>query len=122
MRFSTIPLSGLVTSAVATNLYVSSYAGTITTLQLSQSADGSYTLNSVAVNDGSAPSPSWLTLDEDSGVVYCLDEGLTSPNGSIASYSTSPSGELTQIDRHTVISGPVSSVLFNGGKALAAAH
>lgn len=122
MRFSRIPLSGLVTSAAATNLYVSSYIGTITTLQLSQCANGSYTLTSVAVNNGSAPSPSWLTLDGDNGVVYCLDEGLTTPNGSIASYATSPSGELTQIDRHTVISGPVSSVVYNGGKALAAAH
>jgi Lactonase, 7-bladed beta-propeller len=122
MRFSMLPLSGLVTSGVATNLYVSSYAGTITTLQLRQSAGGSYSLNSVAVNHGSAPSPSWLTLNEDIGVVYCLDEGNTSPTGSIATYSTSPSGELTQINRQSVISGPVSSVVYNGGNALAAAH
>jgi 6-phosphogluconolactonase (cycloisomerase 2 family) len=120
---SYLPLSTLLTtSTVATNLYVSSYAGTITSLQLSQAASGTYSLNQVAVNDGSAPNPSWLTLDENTHVVYCLDEGLDVVNGSIASYSTSASGELTQIDRHTVISGPVSSVVFNGGKALAAAH
>lgn len=122
MKLSLSPISGLVTSTLATNLYVSSYIGTITSLKLSCAANGSYSLTQVAVNNGSAPSPSWLTKDEDNGVVYCLDEGLTTVNGSIASYNTSSSGELNLIDRNVVISGPVSSVVFNGGKALAAAH
>lgn len=117
-----LPLGGLVTSRLATNLYVSSYAGTITSLQLNQERDGSFSLSEVAVNDGSYPNPSWLTKDEYNDVVYCVDEGLTVPNGSLASYKTSASGVLTQIDRHTVISGPVSSIVYNGGKALAVAH
>jgi 6-phosphogluconolactonase (cycloisomerase 2 family) len=121
MRLS-LPLSGLVTSAVATNLYVSSYSGTITSLQLTPSPDGSYSLRQVAVNNGSEPNPSWLTKDHYNDVIYCVDEGLTIPNGSLSSYRTSRSGVLTQIDRHTVISGPVSSVVYNGGKALAVAH
>jgi 6-phosphogluconolactonase (cycloisomerase 2 family) len=117
-----LPLSSLVTSAAAVNLYVSSYAGTITSLQLSHSSHGSYSLTQVAVNEGSAPNPSWLTKDEYNDVVYCVDEGLTVPNGSLASYKTSPSGQLTKIDRHTVISGPVSSVVYNGGRGLAVPH
>lgn len=121
MRLS-LPLSGLVTSAVATNLYVSSYSGTITSLELTSSPNGTYSLRQVAVNDGSEPNPSWLTKDKYNDVIYCVDEGLSVPNGSLASYSTSPSGKLTQIDRHTVISGPVSSVVYNCGKGLALAH
>jgi hypothetical protein len=121
MRFS-LPLSGLVTSAVATNLYVSSYIGTITSLQLVQSRNGSYTLSQVAINNGSEPNPAWLTKDEYNDVVYCVDEGLSVVNGSLASYKTSPSGVLTQIDRHSVINGPVSSIVYNGGKGLAVAH
>jgi hypothetical protein len=121
MRAS-LPLSGLVTSAAAVNLYVSSYAGTITSLQLNQASNGSYSLAQIAVNTGSAPNPSWLTKDEYNDVVYCADEGLTVPNGTLASYKTSASGELSQIDRHSVISGPVSSVVYNGGKGLAMAH
>ncbi|KIN00255.1 hypothetical protein OIDMADRAFT_125399 [Oidiodendron maius Zn] len=117
-----LPLSGLVTSVAAVNLYVSSYAGTITSLQLTQDTNGSYSLSQVAVNEDSAPNPSWLTKDEYNDIIYCVDEGLTVPNGSLASYKTSPSGELTKIDRHTVISGPVSSVVYNGGKGLALAH
>ncbi|RDW80710.1 hypothetical protein BP5796_05408 [Coleophoma crateriformis] len=117
-----LSLGGLVTTAVATNLYVSSYIGTITTLQLSQAQNGSYALKQVAINNGSAPNPSWLTLDSTNGVLYCADEGLYVPDGSISSYSTSPSGQLKQIDRHTVISGPVHSVVYNDGKAQAFAH
>ncbi|RDL39934.1 Uncharacterized protein BP5553_04274 [Venustampulla echinocandica] len=114
---------GLVTSsALATNLYVSSYSGDITSLRLSQSDNGSYALAVVATNRGSAPSPAWLEKEPGKGVVYCMDEGLPVPNGSISSYRTSPCGELTLIDRHTTISGPVSSVVYNKGKAMAAAH
>jgi hypothetical protein len=115
MRLS-LPLTGLVTSAVATNLYVSSYIGTITSLQLVQSRNGSYTLSQVAINNGSEPK------DEYNDIVYCVDEGLSVLNGSLASYRTSPSGVLTQIDRHSVINGPVSSIVYNGGKGLAVAH
>ena len=110
------------TSTGATNLYVSSYIGTITSLQLNRHHNGVYELETVAVNNGSYPNPSWLTKDEYNDVVYCADEGLTVLNGSLASYKTSPSGDLTQIDRHTVISGPVHSVVYNNGKALAVAH
>lgn len=119
-----LPLTSLVTSGLATNLYVSSYAATITSLQLNRERDGSFTLKEVAVNTGSQPNPSWLTKDEYNDVVYCVDEELASTalNGSLASYSTSKSGMLTQIDRHSVINGPVSSVVYNGGKALALAH
>jgi 6-phosphogluconolactonase (cycloisomerase 2 family) len=125
MRLSRLlPLGSLVTSGLATNLYVSSYAGTITSLHLNQGRDGSFSLKEVAVNNGSQPNPSWLTKDEYNDVVYCVDEELASTalNGSLASYKTSNSGQLTQIDRHSVINGPVSSVVYNGGKALALAH
>lgn len=50
-----------------------------------------------------------------------MDENF-SGLGSIAAYTTSPSGELTQFDRHGTLAGPVSTVVYNGGKALVAAH
>lgn len=121
MRLS-LPMSSLVTFAVATNLYVSSYIGTITSLRLTERSNGSYSLRQVAVNKGSEPNPSWLTKDHYNNFIYCADEGLTVPNGSLASYKTSHSGKLTQIDRHSSISGPVSSTVYNGGQALAVAH
>jgi hypothetical protein len=122
VRLSNLFLGSLVTRGLATNLYVSSYAGTITSLQLNHEGKGLYSLTEVDVNTGSQPNPSWLMKDEHNDVLYCVDEGLTVPNGSLASYKTSKSGELSQIDRHSVINGPVSSVVYNGGKALALAH
>ena len=61
------------TSAAAINLYVSSYSGIVTSLQLTQSAKGpgigGYLLTSTASNNGSGPQPSWLTKDEYNGIV-----------------------------------------------------
>ena len=122
MRLQHLPLGGLVASTVAVNLYVSSYIGNITTLSLSQGANGSYSLTTVAANNGSSPSPTWLEKDKYNGIIYGLDEGFTSPNGSISSYKTSESGELTQIDRHLTLGGPVSSIVYNKGKGIAVAH
>ncbi|TVY25477.1 putative 6-phosphogluconolactonase [Lachnellula hyalina] len=122
MRWQHLPLGGLVASSVAVNLYVSSYIGTITTLSLCQDANGNYSLTTIAANNGSAPSPSWLEKDGYNGIIYGLDEGLTGPNGSISSYKTPGSGVLKQIDRHVTLGGPVSSIVYNGGKALAVAH
>lgn len=63
-----------------------------------------------------------MEKDRYNGIIYGLDEGLTGPNGSISSYKTSESGELTQIDRHVTLGGPVSSIVYNGGKGIAVAH
>lgn len=122
MRLSQITLGGFVSSALATNLYVSSYGGNITSVQLSALPRGGYSLKELSTTNASLPSPSWLTKDEYNDVVYCVDEGFGVPNGSVASYKTSRSGALTLIDRHPTIGGPVSSVPYNGGKALVIAH
>lgn len=110
MRLSPISLGGLVSSTVATNLYVSSYGGNITSVQLTHLPDGGYSLTEISANNGSLPSPSWLTLQDN--VLYCLDEGLPVPNGSIASYKTSKSGEITLIERHPTISVRSELLLF----------
>ena len=123
MRFGNIPLLGFIASSGATNLYVSSYAGTVTSLQLASTHNGSYSLSQVGVDNSYRTSPAWLEKDGYNGVVYALDEGFFGPNGSIAAFKTSPSGQLAKIGNPlTVISGPVSSVVYNGGKALAVAH
>ncbi|PBP18311.1 hypothetical protein BUE80_DR010779 [Diplocarpon rosae] len=121
MRLST-PLISVATSAFtsATNLYVSSYAGTVSTLSLSEAA-GAYTLTTTSVNSVPDTNPSWLTKDERSGLVYLVDEGFTG-SSSVSTFSTSRAGELTLLGRSVTVSGPVSSTIYNGGKGLALAH
>lgn len=108
----------------ATNLFVSSYAGNITSLSLTESG-GNYNLEKTFYNPGCAPNPSWLTLDVDRGELYCLDEGLTVPNGTLSSYLVNPDGSLKQVQKADTVSGPVSGVIFgnpSGNRSIALAH
>lgn len=115
----------LAVSASPTLLYVSSYAGTITTLNLTlpDGGDSLGTLEAISSTTGCAPSPAWLTLDRPNSVLYCMDEGLSTPNGSVSSFKTEEDGSLVQLDRREVISGPVSAVIYGKGlQGLALAH
>lgn len=73
MRFQHDSAGRLAISAVAVNLYVSSYSGILTSLQLTPSAQGSgadgYILTATASNNGSGPQPSWLTKDSYNDVI-----------------------------------------------------
>lgn len=116
------PRNVLVNGTITANLFVSSYVGTISTLQLSKSTDGTYALETIAVNNVTTDNPSWLHKDPNNGVLYCLNEGLTVPNGSISSFKIGGDGSLNLLGNVPTINGPVGSVLFNQGKTLAAAH
>ena len=67
--------------------------------------------------------PSWLTLDKESGYLYCSDESFT-PNGTLWSYSVSKTGKLTEVANVKTIGGGVNSVVFGSGpeRYLAIAH
>jgi 6-phosphogluconolactonase (cycloisomerase 2 family) len=114
-------------AAAASNLlYVASYAGTITTLDMSAtmpSGGNVPAMKAIATNQGCTTSPSWLTLDHDKAVLYCVDEGLSTPGGSLSSYRTNCDGSLTQLDKITTTGGPVSAVIYgSNGHGLAMAH
>lgn len=119
---------GLAGSASATLLYVASYAGTVTTLRLTlpddDCVDGTAaTLATVSNSTGCGPNPSWLSLDYSKNFLFCLNEGLTDPYGSVTSFVTNDDGTLTTQDTLQVIQGPVSIAEFGlGGHGLAIAH
>jgi len=120
---SMIPLLGFApAAALATHLFVSSYDGSITSLQLSKSVRGSYSLTNLSSTLGSAPRPSWLEINPFNGLLYAVDEGWGNPNGSVAAYSRSAGGVLTQVSILPTIGSPVSTQVFNKGAALAMAH
>ena len=111
----------------ATLLYVSSYSGTITSLNLTDATTTTggapASLQSIASTTGCAPNPSWLTLDYPNSTLYCTDEGLSSPNGSLSAFKTSAAGTLVHLDTVTTILGPVSAVIYgDGGRGLALAE
>lgn len=121
-RFAII--SALSAAASATNLFVSSYSGDVTTLALSDS-NGTYSLNATSSDPNCGPSPAWLTLDASRGTLYCLNEGLTSPNGSMSTFTINRDGSLKHVQNSTTISGPVSGVIYGdpaGDRSIALAH
>lgn len=107
-------------------LFVSSYSGLVTTLNLSLAGyrDTPVELGALATTDGCAGSPSWLTLNWHKGVLYCLDEGLRDgKNGSLASFETSENGTLKPLAKVSTVLGPVSAVMFGDWDyGLAVAH
>ncbi|KAF4345379.1 hypothetical protein FBEOM_680 [Fusarium beomiforme] len=107
-------------------LYVASYSGLVTTLNLSlaEYRGTSVKLETLATTDGCAGSPSWLTLDWHKGVLYCTDEGLKDGNhGSLASFATHENGTLTLLAKQSTVLGPVSAVMFSDWNyGLAVAH
>lgn len=117
-------LLGVASLSSATSLFVSSYAGTVTTLSLTES-NGAFSLNETSVSEDCAPNPSWLTLDANRGLLFCLNEGLETTNGSMASFLVNRNGSLTFVKNETTISGPVSGIIYGypaGRRAIALAH
>ncbi|KAI0466827.1 putative isomerase YbhE [Xylaria cf. heliscus] len=107
-------------STSATLLYVTSYAGTVTTLDLVEGTTSR--LETVTSTTACGANPSWLTLDYSKSFVYCLDEAWGQLTGSITSFYTNANGSLTPLDTATVVAGPVSIAEFGvGGSGLAIA-
>nr|POE49757.1 putative 6-phosphogluconolactonase [Quercus suber] len=110
-----------VSASCATNLFAADYSGSVTSLSLTN--DG--VLRETASNAGCAPNPSWLTIDTDHNLLFCLNEGLTSPNGSLSSFTINDDGSLNHIKNATSINGPVSGIIYgasSGQRAIALAH
>ncbi|KAK7754147.1 hypothetical protein SLS62_003993 [Diatrype stigma] len=103
------------TGSLVKLLYVTSYAGTLTTLKLtattsSSSSDGlsRASLETVSATSNCGPSPSWVTLDTRHSLLFCADEGLGRPTGFVTSYETSSGGVLVLLDRIEVLAGAVA--------------
>lgn len=88
--------------AAATLLYATTYLDTITTLSLKGSS-----LQAIASTPGCGANSSWLTPDYANNRIYCLDEGLTTPNGTLSSFALTSNGTLSQLDIVDTLSGPV---------------
>lgn len=106
-------------SSFAIRLFASSFAGNITTLDVSEGAS-SKVITPIFANNGSAPQPTWL--EEHKGIIYGANENFAGPNGTIATYTKLHTGELVLIDIVESANGPVSEVVTNNGRAIVTAH
>jgi 6-phosphogluconolactonase (cycloisomerase 2 family) len=91
----------------AVSLFVADSAGSLTTLALTESQKG-FDLSVTSKSAECQASPSWLTLDKSSRVLYCLDRGgNTASSGSLNSFSIGEGGALKHIAR---VKAPASGV------------
>lgn len=123
MRSSTF-LSGLALfahSSVGTRLFISSYLGNVTTVDIAKLRDGNYSMEIIAETSGCTESPSWLTYDPLKSIVYCSDEGLTTPNGTLSSFKAKKDGTLAQLDKIETITGGVKNEIYGDDSSLAVA-
>lgn len=122
MELFWVALFGAGTALATENLFVSSYAGALSTLALEQDESGEFTLNNVSVDLGCSPSPSWITLYKPSNTLFCIGEGTSSPNGSLNAYTYGPDGQLVQRSKVDTPNGPVYGAVYgskNGTQAIA---
>ncbi|KAJ6149080.1 Cytochrome cd1-nitrite reductase-like C-terminal heme d1 [Penicillium samsonianum] len=96
-------------AALATKLYAASYAGFVTSLNFTQSNE----LSTLFQTTDCGSSPSWLMLDSPNSVLYCLDEAIDAPNGTISTLRTHPDGTLTKLAQLKTPAGPVMSAMYS---------
>lgn len=128
MLFNTALIALSATLASANNLWIADYGGLVTTAALTEKG-GSYSLTKKSTTDHCGPAPSWLTIDTNRGLMFCLNEGLLEgdalPNGSISSFTINGDASLEPVKNGTSILGPVSGLIYGnptGQRGLVAAH
>lgn len=98
-------------AAFATRLYAASYGGFVTSLDLNMS-NGVYGLSTFSQTTDCGSSPSWLMLDHPNHVLYCLNEALDAPNGTITTFRTHANGTLAELAHLKTPVGPVMSAMY----------
>jgi len=111
----------------ATNLFVSSYAGPVTTLELTRNASTkSYNLRTISSTNECVYNASWLLFEPSHRVLYCIGEGLDSTTrGGLTVFSASDDGVLNKTDQHDTPWGGVNAAIIHGktgNHSLAIAH
>lgn len=103
-------LTLLIASCSATTLFVADSGGNVTTLSLDvETGKNSSSLVASHRTTECATNPSWLTLDANNRILYCLDRASNSVvNGSLNSFSVGDTGNLVHIDRIPVSSSGVA--------------
>ncbi|KAF5534400.1 hypothetical protein FMEXI_11300 [Fusarium mexicanum] len=107
--------SVLAVPSQAVNLFVADYGGNLSTLSLTESANG-FDLSVTSKTTDCSPGPNWLTLDKPNNVLYCLDRGLNfQPPGSLNSFTIGDKGVLKRVSRvKSVVGGAVAGEIITG--------
>ncbi|KAK0129470.1 hypothetical protein ONS96_000040 [Cadophora gregata f. sp. sojae] len=121
---NTLVTLGLLSSAQASRLFVSSYSGDVATVELTDKTNG-VDLKATSLSQGCKSSPSWLQYDSKTSVLYCAGEGNQTPDkAAFTSLKVAADGSLTYLSDVTTANGGVNTHSFIAGKDkyMAVAH
>lgn len=134
LGLSLVSIPALATQAqaqtTAATLFATHYnTKSIYTLSLSRASNGSYTLTESSKLETCGEYPSWITLDAETGTIYCSDEygwknEQQTVNGSLTALSVDE-GVLTEIAKTDAPPSGVNNVVYEGDggeQYLAIAH
>lgn len=102
----------------AATLFAAQSNGDLSTLAIT-GHDGSYNLSVVSTTREAGENPSWLNIDSEQRLLYCLDRGkANATKGSLNSFRIEKKGELSKIDSvEAPFSGVAAAYLdFDDGK------
>lgn len=128
MSLRTLLTLSLAMPAIAVNLFVASYSGNITVLQLTSDNDNdndSYDLRQIRTENTHTPNPSWLLHDSENTVLYCSDDDDANINeyGHLSAFTYSDDGVMSKVPGElSTPRGGVSTTFYNSGQAMAMAH
>lgn len=109
---SCLAVVGLASAVLGDKLLASHYTGKVYSLDLTNG-----TLKSTSSIGGCGKMPSWLTLDSETGTLYCFDEsgaGQGVGGGVVTSYTVNSDGSLKQSGQAKTSGGDVHGWLYGG--------
>lgn len=144
LKTLSLQLFALYGGAQATHIYVASWTGNITVLELTSDhfapagANGSvengyfagfapekkYSLDVVDTFKTPASEPGWITLNKHNNILYVID-GVTTGNGSLTAYRTSSAngtGPAIELDSVEALLDGAYAGFYANGKGIAVAH
>jgi 6-phosphogluconolactonase (cycloisomerase 2 family) len=105
----------------AQKLFLSSYNGTIYTLEFSQGPDPQQALRELSTTEACSPNPSWITLDPGRRVLFGTSNDKDTGKGAVKAFNVQADGRL--IESGSVVSaiGAAYHTVYQGGERLAVA-
>ncbi|OQV11258.1 hypothetical protein CLAIMM_15119 [Cladophialophora immunda] len=102
-------------------LFLSSYNGTIYTLEFSQGPDPRQALTVIATTEACRPSPSWITYDPDRQILFGTSNDKESEQGAVKAFAVQADGSLVESGCVESPFGAAYHTIYHGGDILAVA-
>ena len=103
-------------------LFVTSYEGVITTLELSTKSSGAKSLETIATCTNLGPHPSWLVMDAKRNLIWCTEAGMLTGNGTLWALSIQNDGSLLTVGSLSTPKGAAHAAIYGDNSSFAISY